>query len=154
MELPVMLRRYYIPAGRVRYIDSGRRRCPYHPVACRAIQCDHLRTAHARGPAFLLKPSAVPAYRAWRQGLRDGWKYLHDSGHEPAVLAIEMTALTLDARRGKPENFSRLDWRGERQHIVCHRRGLVEIQKPRLCSRASHNTKDTAVRHLGKRART
>ena len=133
---------------------SGRRRRPNHPVACRAIQCDHLRTAHARGLAFLLKPSAVPAYRAWRQGLSDGWKYLHDSGHEPTVLAIEMTALTLDAWRGEPENLSGLNRRGQCQHIVCHRRGLVEIQKPRLRSRASHNTKDTALRHLGKRAGT
>jgi len=61
----------------------------------------------------LLKPSAVFANRAGRQGFSNSWKYLNNSRHQPTVLAVEMTALTLDARRCEPENFGVLDWGGE-----------------------------------------
>src|SRR5205814_7286461 len=112
------------------------------------------RATHASRPPLLLKPAALLANRAWRQGIDDRRKNLDNPRNEATVLAIEVTALAFYARSGQPENFGWLDRAGEGKKSFRHRRRLVEIHQTWFSGRTAHDAEKTAFGHFGQGART
>src|SRR5215469_8089704 len=109
---------------------------------------NYLRTAKARGAAFLLIPAARGSNQAGRKTFRHCWKNLHDACGQPAARAVEVGAAVFVASR---RNAKYLPWShrcSTREQLIRDGNVLIQIPKFGPLRHAGHHAEQPRVLHV------